>query len=197
MDFTQADNTASRRYGGVGLGLTISKYFVELMGGKISVQSDKGSGSMFTFEITLQVDESNFLTKHPGKDDTRKKLHVLVAEDNLLNCQVIAAFLTRLGHTSKIANNGKIAIDILKKEDFDAVLMDIEMPEMDGIEATEAIRRNHGSVRNPKIPIIALTAHALKEYEERCYKVGMDNYLTKPIDIEKLSAVLQSVKEDV
>lgn len=193
MDFTQADNTASRRYGGVGLGLTISKYFVELMGGKISVQSDKGSGSMFTFEISLQIDKSNILTKGSSKDDEKKKLHVLVAEDNLLNCQVIAAFLTRLGHTSKIANNGKIAIDILNKEDFDAVLMDIEMPEMDGIEATEAIRRNHGSVRNPKIPIIALTAHALKEYEERCYKVGMDNYLTKPIDIEKLSAVLQSV----
>jgi signal transduction histidine kinase/ActR/RegA family two-component response regulator len=193
MDFTQVDNTASRKYGGVGLGLTISKYFVELMGGKISVQSDKGSGSEFKFEITLQVDPSKTKTKYSTRGDVKKKLHVLVAEDNLLNCQVIAAFLDRLGHTSTIANNGRIALDILGKEDFDAVLMDIEMPEMDGIEATEAIRNNHGAVRNPKIPIIALTAHALKDYEEKCYKAGMDSYLTKPVDIEKLSEVLQSV----
>jgi CheY-like chemotaxis protein len=193
MDFTQADSSVSRRYGGVGLGLTISKYFVELMGGKISVQSTKGSGSEFRFEINLEIPSSASTTKMVAKGDKTKKLHLLVAEDNLLNCQVIAAFLNRLGHTSTIAENGKIAVEFLSKQDFDAVLMDIEMPEMDGIEATQVIRSNHGHVRNPKIPIIALTAHALNDYEERCYKAGMDNYLTKPIDIEKLSEVLGSL----
>jgi signal transduction histidine kinase/ActR/RegA family two-component response regulator len=193
MDFTQVDNTASRRYGGVGLGLTISKYFVELMGGKISVQSEKGAGSEFTFQITLQTDSDKTGIKVKKQAAIKKKLHLLVAEDNLLNCHVIAAFLNRLGHTSKIVNNGRFALDILSKEDFDAVLMDIEMPEMDGIEATEAIRKGLENVRNPKIPIIALTAHALRDYEEKSYKAGMDSYLTKPVDIEKLSEVLQSV----
>lgn len=195
MDFTQADNTASRRYGGVGLGLTISKYFVELMGGKISVQSDKGRGSEFRFEVKLRVATAKTTTRVPVTSEIKKNLHLLVAEDNLLNCHVIVAFLSRLGHTATIAGNGKIALDFLSKEDFDAVLMDIEMPEMDGIEATVAIRNNHGIVRNPKIPIIALTAHALNDYEEKCYKAGMDSYLTKPIDIEKLSDVLQSLSE--
>ena len=163
------------------------------MGGKISVESDQGIGSEFKFEIALQVDNSKVETKTEIKTDKKKKLHLLVAEDNLLNCHVIAAFLDRLGHTSKIANNGKIALEVLSKEDFDAVLMDIEMPEMDGIEATEAIRNNQENVRNPKIPIIALTAHALKDYEEKCYKAGMNSYLTKPIDIEKLTEVLQAL----
>lgn len=193
MDFTQVDNTASRRYGGVGLGLTITKYFVELMGGNISVHSEKGTGSEFKFEINLQVDTSKITPVDQQKSEPKKNLHLLVAEDNMLNSQVIAAFLNRLGHTSKIAGNGQIALDLLCNEDFDAVLMDIEMPVMDGIEATIAIRKNVDSIRNPQIPIIALTAHALREYEEKCYKVGMDNYLTKPVDIEKLSAVLQSV----
>jgi CheY-like chemotaxis protein len=175
------------------LGLTITKYFVELMGGRISVQSDKGSGSEFKFEIHLQADTSKKSPIDQQTPERKKNLHLLVAEDNMLNSQVIAAFLNRLGHTSKIAGNGQIALDLLCNEDFDAVLMDIEMPVMDGIEATIAIRKNNNSIRNPQIPIIALTAHALREYEEKCYKVGMDNYLTKPVDIEKLSAVLQSV----
>jgi signal transduction histidine kinase/ActR/RegA family two-component response regulator len=193
MDFTQVDNTATRRYGGVGLGLTISKYFVELMGGKISVQSDKGHGSEFKFDVVLKVDKDKSVTKNKKLSIPNKKLHLLVAEDNLLNSQVIAAFLNRLGHSSKIANNGRIALEILAVEDFDAVLMDIEMPEMDGIEATQAIRKGEENVRNPNIPIIALTAHALKDYEEKSYEAGMNNYLTKPVDIEKLSEVLQSV----
>jgi CheY-like chemotaxis protein len=193
MDFTQVDNSATRRYGGVGLGLTISKYFVELMGGKISVQSNKGNGSEFTFEITLKTDKEKSIRKVTDQSPKNRKLHLLVAEDNLLNSQVIAAFLNRLGHTSKIACNGRMALEILGKEDFDAVLMDIEMPEMDGIEATVAIRKGEENVRNPKIPIIALTAHALRDYEEKSYKAGMDSYLTKPIDIEKLTEVLQSV----
>ncbi len=193
MDFTQVDSSPNRRFGGAGLGLTISKYFVELMGGKITVESEKGQGSKFVVSVILKSD-----TKKSDKTNIpifkeSKPLHILIAEDNLLNSQVVMAFLSRLGHTSKVASNGKIALGILAEEDFDVVLMDIEMPEMDGFEATEAIRNGYDGIRNPNIPIIALTAHALKEYELKCYKAGMDNYLTKPIDIDKLSEILQAV----
>ena len=101
--------------------------------------------------------------------------------------------LNKLKYNVTVATNGLEALELLKKSNFDVILMDIEMPEMDGIEATEAIREGKENVRNPKIPVIALTAHALKDYEEKSFKAGMNNYLTKPVDIEKLSEVLQAV----
>ncbi len=193
LDFTQVDSSPNRRFGGAGLGLTISKYFVELMGGKITVESEKGQGSKFVFSVVLKTDSKKGDKSGVPKFKESRPLHILVAEDNMLNSQIVMAFLSRLGHSSKVAVNGKVALDILAEEDFDAVLMDIEMPEMDGFEATEAIRSGFDGIRNPNIPIIALTAHALKDYELKCYKAGMDNYLTKPIDIDKLSEVLQAV----
>jgi len=191
MDFTQEHDSSTRKYGGAGLGLTISKHFVELMGGDIHVESDKGKGSEFIFSVNLLVDNSKTSKPQELNTDSNRKLHVLIAEDNLLNAQVIVAFLNRLGHTSKVASNGKEALNVLADEDFDAVLMDIEMPEMDGLDATIAIRKGESKVRNPQIPVIALTAHALRDYEEKSYKAGMNNYLTKPVDINQLSEVLQ------
>ena len=191
--FTQGDSGASRRYGGAGLGLTLSKHFVEMMKGRIFVESEKGKGSTFTFNVFLKVDTKKSVKKVLSKPPKKVSLHVLVAEDNFLNAQVVKAFLERLGHTSEIANNGLEAVELLEKKDFDAVLMDIEMPEMDGIEATKVIRARKGKVKNPDIHIIALTAHALKKYEEASYDAGMNNYLTKPVDIDQLKETLKSI----
>ncbi len=193
MDFTQEHDSSTRKYGGAGLGLTISKHFVELMEGEIWVESEKGQGSEFFFTVTVQVDPAVPEDQRGQNEEPPKKLHILVAEDNLLNAQVIVAFLNRLGHSSRVAANGVEALSVLAGEDFDAVLMDIEMPEMDGLDATRAIREGKHNVRNPRIPVVALTAHALQDYEEKSYDAGMDNYLTKPVDINQLSVVLQSV----
>jgi signal transduction histidine kinase/ActR/RegA family two-component response regulator len=192
MDFSQESESTNRKYGGAGLGLTISKHFIQLMEGEIWVESEKGKGSNFLFTMVL-MNADTAAHKLNARNAEVKKLHILIAEDNMLNSQVITAFLTRLGHTSEMAVNGIEAIRILSEKDFDAVLMDIEMPEMDGIEATEKIRMGIMDVRNPNIPIIALTAHALKDYEEKSLKAGMNSYLTKPVDIAQLSQVLQSL----
>lgn len=195
MDFTQEYDSSTRKYGGAGLGLTISKHFVELMGGSIYVKSEKGEGSEFIFSVNLAENKPKSSTSETLDSGINKKLHILIAEDNLLNAQVIVAFLNRLGHTSKVASNGLEALQVLSEETFDAVLMDIEMPEMDGLDATRAIRAGEQNVMDPKIPVVALTAHALRDYEEKSYDAGMNNYLTKPVDINQLSDVLQSVSQ--
>jgi len=192
-DFTQADNSSARRFGGAGLGLTISKRFIEMMNGKIWVESEKNKGSDFKFEIVIATSDKKLLADIVDETVEKEALHILVAEDNLLNAQVISAFLKRLGHTARTVDNGKKAVTILASEKFDAVLMDIEMPEMDGLEATRAIRKGKDNILDSKIPIFALTAHALKDYEDKCYEVGMDGYLTKPIDIDKLSKTLNAL----
>lgn len=194
MDFTQGGGTSSsRRYGGVGLGLTICKYFIESMGGSITVASEKDKGSVFEFDITLDIDKEKAVKKVVKKKLKKKELDILVVEDNLLNSQVVTSFLKRLGHTSDIASNGLIALEKLAAKNYDVVLMDIEMPEMDGIEATKEIRNGNYDVKNPNVPIVALTAHALRDYEEKSMEAGMNTYLTKPIDIDRLTAVLQAI----
>jgi len=192
-DFTQADSSHVRKFGGAGLGLTISKRFVEMMNGRIWVESEKGKGSNFKFEIVIAAEEEKVAVNIVDETIEKEALHILVAEDNLLNAQVISAFLKRLGHTAITVDNGKKAVDILSSEKFDAILMDIEMPEMDGLEATKVIRSGKVDITDSKIPIFALTAHALKDYEDKCYEVGMDGYLTKPIDIEKLNKALSAL----
>lgn len=193
MDFAQEYDTSSRKYGGAGLGLTISKHFVELMDGEIWVESEKGKGSEFIFSIFLDIDHNKLNDPEKVKTQENRKFHILIAEDNLLNAQVIVAFLNRIGHTSKVAANGIEAVEYLSREDFDLVLMDIEMPEMDGLDATREIRKGNYRVRRPDIPIVALTAHALKDYEDKSYEAGMNGYLTKPVDISQLTSVLQLV----
>lgn len=191
-EFTQLDSGSSRKFGGTGVGLTLSKHLVEMMGGKIWVESEKGSGSKFVVELPVDIGNNN-TPKAVTRHASHKQLNILLAEDNKLNANLAMSVLKKMGHSGKMASNGKEAIDYLAREPFDLVIMDIEMPEMDGIEATREIRSGNANVINPQIPIIALTAHALKGYEQKSFNAGMNYYLTKPADFNKLSMVIESI----
>jgi PAS domain S-box-containing protein len=195
--FSQADASTTRRFGGTGLGLSISSRLVELMKGEIGVESKEGLGSRFWFTIPLETTEA--------KDSQTKTLfgesvhlqqmvgtHVLVAEDNPVNQQIAVAMLKKLGITCDVVENGKLALEALKTKQFDLVLMDCMMPEMDGYETTRAIR----AVPNTgfqNIPIVAVTANALTGDREKCIASGMDDYLTKPVHIQNLAKVLSDI----
>ncbi|MBA3008709.1 MAG: response regulator [Proteobacteria bacterium] len=197
--FTQADASSTRKYGGTGLGLTISKKLIQMMQGQIRVQSEYGKGTTvyFTCLFDRQIKEVEHKTGQDVReaDTTRHKekitgARVLVAEDNPVNQQIIKTLLGKANLTVEIANNGRLAIETLKKKQFDAILMDIQMPEMDGLEATRRIRLNP---ETKAIPIIALTANAMKGDEEKYLSAGMDGYLTKPINQAKLFEILAAL----
>jgi len=188
--FVQGDGSSSRKYGGTGLGLTISKQLVEMMGGRIGVDSQPGRGSTFWF--TVELDKAPAEAAEPEPDRTRtanlpepaQRCRILLAEDNAINQKIALKILSQAGFQVEAVNNGAEAVQALQKSSYDLVLMDVQMPGMDGLEATERIRRLEAGRR--RTPIIALTANAMAGDRERCLAAGMDDYLSKPVRREEL-----------
>lgn len=199
--FMQADTSTTRLYGGTGLGLSITKKLVDLMGGNIGVTSDYGKGSTFWIRLNFEKRKDGGggdttahheirkegHVSHPASHNDFRNLRVLLAEDNEINRQVICTMLAKAGIAVDVAENGLLAVEAAGKKTYDVILMDVQMPEMDGFEATREIRLLEGNDRHAMI--IAMTAHALKGYRERCLDAGMDDYLAKPVDRGKLLSV--------
>jgi CheY-like chemotaxis protein len=196
--FEQADGSTTRKYGGTGLGLSISARLAEMMGGRLCVESEVGRGSTFRFTASFgrPVEAAGSLprgtsAREPRAGWTGRPLRVLLAEDNAVNQRLAVRLLEKAGHTVTVAANGQLALDALGQGSFDVVFMDLQMPEMGGFEATQFIRRGEGPGRC--VPIIAMTAHAMKGDREYCLQAGMDGYVSKPVQSDALWAELKRV----
>ncbi len=210
--FTQVNNTATRRQGGTGLGLAISRRIVELLGGQIGVQSTPGVGTVFWFELEVDLapaqevpadlppatpiaesGDKEFFTQPAVKTAAPTPLRILIAEDHPINRRLALLMLEKLGHRAEVATNGREAVEIWARLGCDVILMDCQMPELDGFEATREIRqRAAAQPAGERVPvrIIALTANALTGDRERCLAAGMDGFLSKPVRLEALAAAL-------
>ena len=200
--FSQIDQTTRREFGGTGLGLAISKSLVEMMDGEIGVTSKLGLGSTFWFNVFLEkTDNTNtpetiatsISRKTVNAQESNNCLNILLVEDNLINQKVATGIIKQLGHDITIAANGKIGVELYTQNDFDVVLMDIQMPIMDGFTATKEIRKWEQEQNKKPGIIIALTANALKEDKERCYDIGMNNFLSKPFKIKDIEKALNGL----
>ena len=194
--FTQADNSTTRQYGGTGLGLTICRRIVELMGGEIDVASEVGRGSTFWFTLPLQVAEVIYEVSSPEEPvlpsmatHSPQTVNILVVEDYPDNRDLILFMLDTIGYQADSVNNGREAIDKLAEQKYQIILMDCQMPEVDGYQATKEIRQREAEEHHTII--IGLTAHAMEGDRQKCLAAGMDDYLTKPVDLNKLTSVLQ------
>ena len=190
--FTQGDSSSTREHGGAGLGLAITRQLVRLMGGEITVTSEVDKGTVFQFNLKLGSVDSDVpveqLAVKPG-ETSAINAEILLVEDNLVNQKVAVAMLKKLGCAVTVAPNGAKALEQIALRKFDLIFMDCQMPVMDGFEATSVIRQMDGDIHD--IPIVAMTAHALKEDRQRCLDAGMNDYLAKPVHRDALIAVVQ------
>jgi CheY-like chemotaxis protein len=199
LPFTQADSSISRRHGGAGLGLSISRRLAELMGGTLEVRSEQGHGAEFLLAVPLDEIaappkktnatsrklDATFASRHP--------LRILTVEDDKVNLKLLLALLRRLGYAAVGARNGCEAVAAYEKERPDCILMDLQMPEMDGIEATEKIREmERNSPGGHPAFIVALTANIVPADRQRCFDAGMNDYMNKPVKIDVLAALLET-----
>ncbi len=212
QSFTQLDGSTSRKFGGTGLGLAISKKLIQMMGGDIGVESNSNGGATFWFDATFVKQNASAAAPldplpadRPGTAKPAGQVHILLAEDDSINQTLALHILRKLHYKVMVVDNGMAAVEALKDRSFDLILMDIQMPEMDGFEATRLIRQHEAmytdSITSNKarpahqreekhIPIIALTAHAMAGDQSKCLAAGMDDYITKPIVPEILSALI-------
>jgi signal transduction histidine kinase len=206
--FNQIDSTITRKFGGTGLGLAICEKLITLMNGRIKVESIAGLGSTFSFEIDFEIADQqesphkNFLHQNGSMSGSNGlsenfarsyPFTLLIAEDHLMNQRLIMRVVNKLGYQADLAKNGQEVLDMLKNRRYDLILMDVQMPEMDGIEATKRIREQYG-----QLPLImAMTANAMNDDHERCIKAGMDDYISKPLDFELFTKKLAGLHQKV
>lgn len=197
--FSQAQSDHSRKYGGTGLGLSITKKLVEIQGGKLEMESVVNRGSVFRFYLNFEPGDPLILINYESgeKLSDLKGLRILLVEDNAMNQFVAVQILKKLSVNIETALNGRQALEILSLRSFDVVLMDLQMPEMDGYEATKQIRSGETKVLNPQIPIIALTADAFSQTKDLTQQVGMNAFITKPINQQELFSALLNLMNDV